>query len=324
MRGSAIYFAEQLAEFAKQPDLIFTSDMTNLAELRALLPEPWQPVPAVCYFHENQLTYPLPDESQRDYQYGFTNITSCLAADEVWFNSNYHYRSFVDAADGLFRKMPDYLPRQAVQRIREKSRVMPLGLAGELFRGERVGGRRHPPTVLWNHRWEYDKNPDEFFEVLFDLDRAGVDFRLIVAGENFREAPPIFSAARQVLAGKIVHFGYASDYREYLRLLGQADIVASTSVHEFFGLSVLEAIAAGCYPLLPGRLSYPELIPSVLHGQHLYRDRADLAGKLTGLLQNGVSPLSAILTETVEQYRWEKVVVRYDEEFERVAKVQSK
>ena len=25
-------------------------------------------------------------------------------------------------------------------------------------------------VILWNHRWEYDKNPELFFTTLFDLD----------------------------------------------------------------------------------------------------------------------------------------------------------
>ena len=41
------------------------------------------------------------------------------------------------------------------------------------------------------------------------------------------------------------------DRGEYLELIGTCDVVASTARHEFFGIAVAEAMAAGCAPLLP-------------------------------------------------------------------------
>ncbi len=52
------------------------------------------------------------------------------------------------------------------------------------------------------------------------------------------------------------------------QLLHAGTIVLSTALHEFFGMSVVEAVRAGCRPLLPARLSYPELFD----GNFLYKD----------------------------------------------------
>ena len=358
MRGSAIYFATELSRepCPNNVDLLFTSDMTAVADLRALLPKALGHKPIVCYFHENQLTYPIPDESQRDYQYGFTNITSCLAADAVWFNSRYHLDSFLAGADSLLRKMPDYVPEGLVERIAEKATVMPLGLdeglslndtpsadtcadswstnaacdpptGDSLYKGhanasplvDPTEDRGVGPTVLWNHRWEYDKNPDEFFETLLDLDRSGVAFRLVVAGQQFRDCPAIFEAAQRLLAHRVDHYGYAADRDEYVRLLQRSDIVVSTAVHEFFGLSVLEAIAAGCYPLLPRRLSYPELLPARAHSQHLYSNGADLRDKLERLCRNWPQKRAADLDDTTAHLAWPCLATAYDEAFEHIA-----
>ena len=43
----------------------------NKADLVAFLPDRLSAMPKVVYFHENQLTYPYREESERDYQFAF-------------------------------------------------------------------------------------------------------------------------------------------------------------------------------------------------------------------------------------------------------------
>lgn len=91
MRHAAITFAEQVASCPNTHfDAIFCSDMLNLAVFRGLAPQPISKLPTVVYFHENQLTYPDNSRTQRDYHYAFDNFQTLLAADQAWFNSDYH------------------------------------------------------------------------------------------------------------------------------------------------------------------------------------------------------------------------------------------
>ncbi len=320
MRGAAIWFAQQLREVDEPFDVILANDMLSVADLRALLPKDHREARIVCYFHENQLTYPMTDESERDFQYGFTNITSCLASDKVWFNSGSHREAFIAAAEALMKKMPDHVPQGVVEAIRQKSGVIyPLVSSAWLQDDEtqppeddalppedetllseddaqlpvdgamavqsdlrepdiRQDGAK-PRVVLWNHRWEYDKAPEVFFEALFELSDRGVGFGVIVLGEAFRESPGIFEVAQEKLVSHILHWGYAPNPEAYRKLLLASDIVVSTAIQENFGYSVVEAMLCGCCPLLPNRLSYPEIVPDWLHGECLYED-GDLAGRL--------------------------------------------
>ena len=71
MRHSAITFASQVSDLTEKSqswDLLFCSDMLNLAEFTALAPAKIARLPKVIYFHENQLTYPVRIEDERDYQ----------------------------------------------------------------------------------------------------------------------------------------------------------------------------------------------------------------------------------------------------------------
>ena len=89
----------------------------------------------------------------------------------------------------------------------------------------------------------------------------------------------LFAQAKQALSGRILHWGFADSRDAYLRLLDLSDVVVSTADHEFFGISVLEATHAGVYPLVPDRLSYPELFPK----EFRFTDSDELVSRLRAM-----------------------------------------
>lgn len=248
-----------------------------------------------------------------------------MVADRVFFNSAFNMRSFYDKVPGFLSsglptppspRIPD--PRRLVADILvPKSAILPflvdpppifsaLGFPTEVVvRSQSAkirarGGR--PLKILWNHRWDYDKNPVEFFRAIFDL--AGIQkdedffergaetlrpsrcsasplapplapplppppketpqlaFRVSVLGAATQDTPLIFASAEAPLrsVGCVSAWGYMESRERYWQELADCDIVVSTADHEFFGVSVVEAVSVGCMPLLPNRLAYPELI----------------------------------------------------------------
>ena len=314
------------------PDVILASSMVNVPAFLALTRMRLDGVPVIYYLHENQLTYPLPKDKKRDLSFAYTNYLSCLAADCVVFNSEFHYDEFMRALPGLLRAFPDYTHLHTVPEIRQKSTVLHLGLDlqahdayAEEYSGHAWGPSMQPPIVLWNQRWEYDKNPEAFFRLMNRLDDVGCKFRLILAGKHFEEQPYAFEQAFERYAERILHYGYAEDFEEYSRLLHRADIVVSTAIHEFFGIAIMEAIYCGCHPLLPQRLSYPELIPStlhtpLLHAAVLYEDYEQLFHMMVAILKGEERPLpTSTLRGVLESLDWPAHVSRYDALMEKVA-----
>jgi len=253
MRHAAVTFSERID---RAPDVLVCSDMLDLAALKGLTPQLAE-VPAVAYFHENQLTYPVRHDDPRDVHFALTNMTTALAADAVWFNSGYHRDAFLTGLPKLLSAMPDYPLDGVADAIAARLSVHPPGIDTPLPRPPREPG---PLRIAWAARWEHDKNPEDFFAAARRLADAGMDFRLSVLGEQFRDVPPVFAEARARFADRIDHWGFLPDRADYLAALARADVFVATAVHEFFGLAAAEAIAAGARPLLPERLAYPELL----------------------------------------------------------------
>jgi glycosyltransferase involved in cell wall biosynthesis len=317
MRGAAILMAERMGTLRRPPDVVLASDMLSVADLKALL-GPAAP-PILLYMHENQLSYPRPENEREDLQFAFTNVTSCLAAEKVLFNSEFHRETFLKALPALLRMMPDCRPKGIPERIREKSSVIPLGCDLAAFDPIRKpASRPGPPTILWNHRWEFDKAPEVFFEALFRLQADRLRFKLIVCGETHQIKPKIFLEAKRRLRRRWVHFGFEPSRARYARWVSESDIAVSTAIQENFGLSVVEAMYAGCYPLLPRRLSYPEILPAEFHAGHLYDGPEDLCARLRTLLREGLPTTfdPERLRRRMAVYDWRAMARRYDDLFD--------
>jgi glycosyltransferase involved in cell wall biosynthesis len=286
-------------------------------------------VPAALYMHENQLTYPLPADpangpmprlhGERDLHYAFINYASMLAADAVLFNSHFHQDAWFNALPDLLKHFPDHNELDSVQELQSRSSVLPLGLPLGALDAQRPAGestkRGVPPLLIWNHRWEYDKDPASFFRALRHLAAAGRQFRVAVCGDEPGRAPAEFRQARQDLESFIVQWGRVEPFADYARLLWSADVVVSTALHDFFGAAVVEAIYCGCRPVLPNKLAYPEHIPADYHGRCLYQDFEGLLHLLNQALDEPCLPLGA----TVNRYAWARMAVQYDQVLARIA-----
>jgi len=322
MHGAAVTLAQQLLQRQMQPDLVLATDMLHLPVFLSLTRHRLRDTPVALYFHENQLTYPWSPtdadvQHQRDNHYSFINYASALAADRVFFNSQYHRRSFLEALPEFLQQFPDFQNAETVDTIRRKSEILPLGMDLSKFDDFAFTSQNETPLLLWNHRWEYDKNPELFFETLFALDAEGLDFELVVLGESYRNAPPIFAKAKEKLAYRILHFGYAEDFSSYAHWLWRADIAVTTAVQDFFGGSVVEAIYCQCFPLLPDRLAYPEHVPEELHALVFYESAEELETKLRTLLQqSNYGNYLLVLSNFVKKYDWSIKSFTYDEALE--------
>jgi glycosyltransferase involved in cell wall biosynthesis len=284
MRQAAMSFARQLRDdlSGRTFDALFCSSMLNLAEFIGLAPQKLGGLPAVVYFHENQLSYPDRHRDVRDVHFGLIHLSSLVAADAVWFNSVYHRDTFRSAMAELLWRMPQPRLEEELASVEGTFAVQYPGIAPP---GERPPRPTGPIRILWAARWEHDKNPEDFFASLEAFDAAGEDFRLGVIGEQFRDAPEVFDRARQRWSDRLDYWGYQPDRQTYRQVLGWADVCVSTAVHEFFGLAMVEAARAGVLPLLPRRLAYPELFGRVDGAEAFFYDGsvAELSARLVDL-----------------------------------------
>ncbi len=334
MRGAGVWFADLLNAETKNPvDLIFTTGFLNVADLRGMLKPPLSGVPILLYMHENQMTYPLSPDEEFDFHFGFTNILSCLAADRVVFNSEYHRQLFLDNISTYLSKMPEGVPRQVPARLAANSEVLGVGLDRKPLEeghfSQYRGGRCDPDIgpswprndrflVVWNHRWEFDKRPEMFSNSILQLMDQGLDFDVALLGES-RSHEEVFQPLAEKLGDRCVAFGYLPSREKYDQLLERADIVVSCANQEYFGISVAEAVQAGCYPVLPREQVYPSMYGTRCKGGHFYETEDELVELLSELMTGQSYGHVCSLDMDMDQFCWSHLVHLFDDLVDRVA-----
>lgn len=240
-------------------DLIIATSMTDLASLRGFIPSLAQ-IPTLLYFHENQFAYPVSQKANKSIEPQMVNLYSALSADYIAFNSDYNRETFLEGVTHLLKRLPDYIPTDIPDLLRQKSEVLEVPLVAECYQShEQHSSLSNTLEVIWNHRWEYDKGPDKLLNAMDSILHNDPSILFHIVGQQFRNIPEAFNLIKQNHTANIKSWGYVTSHQEYRALLRTTDVVLSTAEHDYQGIAVLEAVASGAIPALPDRLAYKEL-----------------------------------------------------------------
>lgn len=283
IRGNSLAWAYRERHILEQKyDFLIATSMVDLSTLRGFVPALTN-VPSLVYFHENQFSYPAGSQRQENVEPQLVPLYAALCANIIVFNSHHNRDSFLEGARRLFKRLPDQIPSQIINAL-EKSLVIAVPLTDSTLSGsntdidtsENMQARSQASDyleVVWNHRWEYDKGIERLLEVVKLIHKNQLPIRLHILGESFRNQPAQFAEIESLLiehASQLAmdrgRFGFIEGHGDYRKFLRQCDCVLSTALHDFQGLAVQEACLAGCTPLAPDALVYPEY----LDGQFLY------------------------------------------------------
>lgn len=324
VRTSALsWFYQHKEKLEQRYDLIIATSVTDITLLKSLNSS-LSNTPVWLFCHENQFEYPESAHEKKEHrlQLQTSFFFNCLCADWISFNSHWNRDTALKGLETLRRSWPERLPAEAVDSIRNKSDVLHVPLANHQQPAENSAENSGQINIVWNHRWEYDKGPDallHFVKALasFPEDAIKKNLRLHIVGQQFRQMPDAFKKIKQLFEGSaktnsnvtLGQWGYIEDHDQYQTLLASSDIVLSTSLHDFQGLSVLEAVQNGCVPLLPNALVYPEFFSA----EFLYDKDQENDAWHEAAIKKLLDWISSELPETpcVKAFHTEQLLPRY-------------
>lgn len=96
------------------------------------------------------------------------------------------------------------------------------------------------PRVVFPHRLAPEKDPEAFYAI-------HAAYHALYGNDGTE-----WVRSKDVVGSKT----------DYYHLLGDSKVAISTAKQETWGIAMLEATSLGCYPVVPPRLSYPEMYPA--------------------------------------------------------------
>lgn len=191
------------------------------------------------YVIHESLPYPLFGMFDRRWM----QMGGSLVAQRVVMNSQHAYTM-------LRESFGEYLNDATMDALLAKTRVLPFGLVTAEHMAIPITPHDRP-IVVYNHRFENYKRPDDTAALLNEARSAGHDFEVWVT---------------QTVSQKVSDFPFDRivghpDQMTYLRSIAVPGINVSNSVHETFCISMLDSIMLGQLPLAPRAVTFPELVP---------------------------------------------------------------
>lgn len=145
--------------------------------------------------------------------------------------------------------------------------------------------------VVFPHRVASDKGITDLIAIVSEM--ADTRFAITTSQEkSIMMHNPYFY---QLSKYKNVQFIYAQSTIEHLKTLQRSHLVLSCAKQENFGYAMMKAIIAGCIPIAPQQLCYPEFIPQ----EFLYKNLKEAEGLIRQHLTTRQSSVSRRILEPV-------------------------
>ncbi|MBU2560309.1 glycosyltransferase family 4 protein [archaeon] len=196
---------------------------------------------------------------------------------------------------------------------------IPNGISVDEFQVKR---RPEPFTLLYIGRISRNKRIDLLIETVAVLKKSQPGVKLNVVGEDWEGIQKeLEELALKKGLGKNIEFLGKIDRREVVEHISKAAFFVSASQYEGFGISVLEAMSAGCPVVLNDIPAFREFVN---HGENGFlvdfSDCESTAALLFDLMEKDVSGISKEAVQTAARYDWKNVVEKIERVYEEAIK----
>lgn len=202
-------------------------------------------LPSVIAAHNYVIhkTLPYPMEPQENLI--LSQLMGAVCADRNVFNSD-HCRSM------LMDNAAKYLSPEMRARISDSSVMIPYGTLEDSLEPDPTRAPNDVPVIAYNHRLQGYKNYEDTFDLLDELWKEGLRFRLRYLNNTGERNATV---AKRPWA----EIRLSPTRKEYVAALRGCDLNITNSQHETFCIAAIESMALGQPLVAPNGVTFPEI-----------------------------------------------------------------
>jgi len=196
-------------------------------------------------------------------------------------------------------------------KISKKTVLVSNGVGVEKFL--KLKGSREKNSMLFVGRFSKNKRIEDLLSVAALLKKQGLKFKLKILGNDFEGLLPEFkkTVEKQSLSDNVQIITGVSD-PELKKAYSKAEFFVSASEYEGFGISAIEAMAAGCIPILNDIDSFNQFVKDGNNGFIAdfarHEKTAEKISKILCLKASEKSRLLKAAREKAKEFDWRNVV----------------
>ncbi len=180
-------------------------------------------------------------------------------------------------------------------------------------------------TLISIGRFSFNKKPERLLDAMVELGRRDPEFSLDLIGGEFdwtRETLAAEILARDLGDRVRLHVGVSNE--AIARIISGASLFVSASVHEGFGISLIEALSAGLLPVVEANAAFRSFVARasdvVLTDYAQPAKAADAILRAHARLADDPAAMRARLVGAAQPFAWPGVAERYMRVYEDAAR----
>jgi alpha-1,3-mannosyltransferase len=179
---------------------------------------------------------------------------------------------------------------------------------------------KQPNTFLFVGRIARNKRVDLLLRAFAALRPTHPDFELRIVGQDWQgEVESLRTLAAELGIADRVTFAGAVDDAALVDEYARASFFVSASEHEGFGISAVEAMAAGCVPVLSDIAAFRRLVTPGVNGLLVdFADAPRTAAAMASLAAADLQAWGQAAMASVEAFSWERAMPKWVELYRQI------